>query len=116
MQLVDAAPPFGHIAPMLDLLSHQWRVWRYGAGVMLLLGVVAGASLFAAALLLAMAGMVRVEASWTLWLVVAALVMPFGLPAAARTIADRAREEAPPSGLDLIHLRAKRQKARITDR
>jgi hypothetical protein len=96
---------------MLDWISHQLAVWRYGAGVLLLLSVAALCSSALGAMLTALASWILAdEFSGALWLIISIMIAPFYLTDIARRIAELVRSEPPPRDGDLFRKRMRKGK------
>jgi hypothetical protein len=91
---------------MLDWIGHQLAVWRYGAGVLLLLAVPALWSGTVGSFIATVVGWIfSQEFSAGLWLICSLAVAPFFLPSLARHIADMVRSDPPPRSGDLLRKR-----------
>jgi hypothetical protein len=96
---------------MLDWIGHQLAVWRYGAGVLLLLAVAALWSGIVGAVIATGVGWIFAQAfSAGLWLICSLAAAPFFLPDLARHIADIVRSEPPPTASDLSRKRLRKGK------
>ena len=97
----------GHHPRMLMWLKHQYAVYAYGAGVLMLVGVFAGASaVLGAVVLYPISALVGYEPGNLDWLLASIACAPFGLPTWAKLIADLVRDNPPPTDSDLRRARS----------
>jgi hypothetical protein len=96
---------------MLDWFGHQLAVWRYGAGVLMMLAVTAFVSVIVGSVLAGLVSWLADQAfTGTLWLICSLVAAPFFLPDLARHIADMVREAPPPRSGDLFRKRIRKGK------
>lgn len=88
---------------MLIWLRHQYAVYSYGLGLLMLLAIfLASCAIMGALVVFPPALVFGYEPGALEWLIGSLICAPIGLPTWAKIVAAQVKENPPPSSLDLL--------------